>query len=381
MLLYRLLYAFLVFTIVIVVAGCGAGSSFPGEAPSFPGSGPTAYRNYEQETPQDSDALAIADSPEHLLPDDEASVFPGSQTGVFPDGSQPVSLPDDIPETSPGYATSIALSGVVKNDSNTPVQGAKIEIQVKTTGATLPATVTDAKGYFRFEGLDADEIYRLTFTKETIDTFQRDYSPANNLSIKVYDFAVVKGRVIDNDSEPIAGAVVELRSPNGKQMSASLARRMRDITKPDGTFIVSGITLPGEYQLFCQEISHDSATTPPHNLSKGELWEVDGIVLQKAGAPLGIAESYNSSEDQETGEQPSGAPTVIPLFCMDLSFQRALDSASVSAALLEEFGNHEIKLTQGATIQTIRNGAKWVIDSSGRRYSIEKGDRALNVYR
>ncbi len=87
--------------------------------------------------------------------------------------------------------------------------------------------------------------------------------------------------------EPISGAVIELLEK--KAGNWVRVRNIEEKTKPDGSFIISGIAKPGRYRLGVYHVSYRAIRYPTdtagHSLKVGEIWRTqDGqIALESSG--------------------------------------------------------------------------------------------------
>ncbi|MBI1930055.1 carboxypeptidase regulatory-like domain-containing protein [Candidatus Poribacteria bacterium] len=209
----------------------------------------------------------------------------------------------------------VVLSGTVKNSSSgQPIEAVMIEGKSTTTNHPLTPVKTTADGAFRIENVKKGETYQLIFKKETITPKRENYSPskmgkaAENLTIFLDEFSVVKGKVFGmkgSDSQPVPGAVVELLEKQSESWVS--VSGMTDQTKPDGSFLISGIAKPGDYRLQISEASYRTMRYPPETspkpLKKGDVWEIEAgkIVLEPSGAPTTDGITGGVKSDRESG--------------------------------------------------------------------------------
>jgi hypothetical protein len=223
----------------------------------------------------------------------------------------------------------VVLSGTVRNSSTgLPIEGVTVEVKPTTTNTSLQSITTDKDGYFRIEKLMKKETYQLTFKKETIETQQKEYNPtrigkkkAESLNIQLDEFSVIKGKVfgmIDNDKiQEVSGAVVELLEEKSDSW-APVPGISEEKTKPDGSFIISGIAKPGKYRLQIYEASYRSTRYPTdtsYYLKKGEVWKIEDrqIVLKPGGVSENSGELKGGAKNKpEPGGRVMDTPTISP---------------------------------------------------------------------
>lgn len=129
------------------------------------------------------------------------------------------------------------VSGVVRDVvSKLPVEGA----QVSLSGESAPTVETDARGAFQFADLPPGN-YTLAVEKSGytagshISVRVKADAACDPLTVDLYPFASISGRVLDEDGRPVAGAVVDA--------APAALRRQRpvssDTSGDDGRFRLS----------------------------------------------------------------------------------------------------------------------------------------------
>jgi hypothetical protein len=150
-----------------------------------------------------------------------------------------------------------AISGVVLDaETRRPIAGCTVTIELLTMfrGAT---STTNAEGAFEFNGIGAAEYRIETLCDSHLQACHRGggTSPPrcdtvtvavdqrrSNIDFHLIEGATAKGRVVDGDGQPIAGATVRLGMP---RFDARFALTKPALTKRDGTFIMTNLPTGG----------------------------------------------------------------------------------------------------------------------------------------
>lgn len=161
------------------------------------------------------------------------------------------------------------LYGFVTDAADQPVVGADISAQPRGTESIAslisirPQRATSADdGSFRMAGIVYHNPYRLTIRAEGFASFAVDLPPyepgatVGPVRIRLPEGRQARGRVVDTDGSPVAGAEVKLRWPEQKQPRFP-GLRDADATEPvatddQGAFVIAGVKT-GEYGL---HVSH-----------------------------------------------------------------------------------------------------------------------------
>ena len=223
------------------------------------------------------------------------------------------------------------LYGFVTDSADQPVAGADISAQPRATEsiadmiAIRPQRATSAEdGSFRVAGIVYDNPYRLTILAEGFASFAIDLPPyepgatAGPLRIRLMEGRQARGRVVDTDGSPVAGAEVKLRWPEQKQPRFP-SFRDTDATEPVttddlGAFLIAGVKT-GEYDV---RVSHAEYVSPgdlqievpasPGDVDLGDFTlvpgaEILGVVVDPDQEPVEDAlvrfQSYGLDRDQE----------------------------------------------------------------------------------
>lgn len=157
------------------------------------------------------------------------------------------------------------LYGFVTDAADQPVVGADISAQPRGTESIAslisirPQSATSAAdGSFRMAGIVYDNPYRLTIRAEGFASFAVDLPPyepgatVGPVRIRLHEGRLARGRVVDTDGSPVAGAEVKLRWPEQKQPRFP-GLRDTDATEPvatddQGGFVIAGVKT-GKYGL------------------------------------------------------------------------------------------------------------------------------------
>lgn len=224
------------------------------------------------------------------------------------------------------------LYGFVTNSTDQPVAGADISAQPRVAEsianmvAIRPQRTTSAEdGSFHMAGIVYDNPYRLTIRAEGFASTAIDLPPygsgaiAGPVRIKLSEGGrQARGRVVDTDGSPVAGAEVKLRWPEEKQPLLG-SRRDTDATEPattdeQGVFSIAAVKT-GEYGIQLLHAEYVSAGDLPVEVPEGQ-GEVDlgeftlvpgaeilGVVVDPDDKPVEDAlvkfSSYRPDRDQE----------------------------------------------------------------------------------
>ena len=197
------------------------------------------------------------------------------------------------------------LYGFVTDSADRPVAGADISAQPPATEsitdifAIRPQRAVSAEdGSFRMAGIVYNKPYRLTIQAGGFASFAIDlppYEPGATvapLRIRLPEGLRVRGRVVDTDGRPVAGAEVRLRWPEEKRPRFA-SRRDTDATKPvvtdeQGAFLIAGVNT-GEYDVNVSHTEYVSAGDLPAEVPEGR-GEIDlgEFTLVPGAAILGV---------------------------------------------------------------------------------------------
>ncbi len=157
------------------------------------------------------------------------------------------------------------MSGTVLDAvNNQPVRRAVVTLTWRGTPRSWATTRTDGAGKFRFEGLPAGK-YDLSATKSgfgtatyganrfkelgEIITLEAGENRAD-LKLKFLRFAVISGRVMDRDGDPVTNVQVMLMRP-GRNLGEKILTNYRGTSTDDrGQYRIAGVD-PGDYYILC----------------------------------------------------------------------------------------------------------------------------------
>ena len=178
-------------------------------------------------------------------------------------------------ETTVPLRPAAPLYGFITDFADQPVAGADISAQPQGTEtiasmiAIRPQSATSASdGSFRMAGIVYGNPYRLTIRAEGFASYAIDLPPyepratADPVRIRLTEGLQARGRVVDTDGSPVAGAEVNLRWPEEKPPRFA-SRRDTDAAEPvatddQGAFVIAGVKT-GEYGL---RVSHADYVSP-----------------------------------------------------------------------------------------------------------------------
>jgi hypothetical protein len=169
-------------------------------------------------------------------------------------------------------APGVVAGRILNAKTGEPVRKANVRLYVSRVGTgavgVVPgppvtfAATTDAEGKYRIEGVEPGE-YRLTAERQGFVTQQygarRSYQigtsiqvtsglELKNLDIRLVPHAVIAGRVLDEEGEPLANAMIQVLQRRYMQGKQQLAGGGGTQTNDMGEFRVAGLA-PGRYWL------------------------------------------------------------------------------------------------------------------------------------
>ncbi|MBX3464619.1 MAG: carboxypeptidase regulatory-like domain-containing protein, partial [Planctomycetes bacterium] len=151
------------------------------------------------------------------------------------------------------------VAGRVVDDGGTPVAGANVAMVYLDISRVLFSAdgrqgpiVTDADGAFRVEHVAAGRVAFVAAANELAPSQIEELAVVDggryeDLVLQLADGAVVRGRVVDDEQRPVAGAAVELRpferadDPQFLKMMLKI-RRVTATSEADGSFVAKGLT-------------------------------------------------------------------------------------------------------------------------------------------
>jgi protocatechuate 3,4-dioxygenase beta subunit len=151
------------------------------------------------------------------------------------------------------------VAGRVIDGSGQPVVGANVamvyldisRVLFSADGRATPI-VTDAEGHFRTEHVAAGRVAFVAAANDLAPSQIEELAVVDggryeDLVLQLSDGTLVRGRVVDDRQQPVAGAAVELRPferPNDPQFLKMMLkiRRVATTTGADGTFEAKGLT-------------------------------------------------------------------------------------------------------------------------------------------
>jgi len=138
-------------------------------------------------------------------------------TAVFT-SVQGIADPDWYTEQQHDSGANLSIAGVVLNEDDQPLAGMSIDITPATTPSSPMSVTSDSDGAFSLSGLVAGE-YRLRSREDAQHDRYLGRAFAGNESVKIVLKSlvpiVVRGRVHDRNSVPVAGVQVLLPNFNG----------------------------------------------------------------------------------------------------------------------------------------------------------------------
>lgn len=175
-------------------------------------------------------------------------------------------------------------------------------VRLQETAVTLEGR-TDAQGGFEFRGVPAEGVHGVAVRHQRLAPLTKlgiRTAPGEKLRIEVplTRGATLRGRVLGPDSQPLAGADVEVRFPG--VLGDAISRLRQTTTDLRGHFELLGVPL-GKLELRAEHEEHRNARQSIENeLSEGDVVEgieitldagliIEGIVLFPDGTPAGGA--------------------------------------------------------------------------------------------
>ncbi len=143
------------------------------------------------------------------------------------------------------FRTDVAVTGRVTHNGM-PVKGASINFSPRGGGAqTSGTTSTDEEGRYTITGLEDGNYNVMVIDVQRLNPYNTTYEVRGTATFNIdYETSSLRGRVVDAmNNEPIAGASVQLRTPDP---SAGFGGRRETTSDANGVFIFDSIA-PGSY--------------------------------------------------------------------------------------------------------------------------------------
>ncbi|HEX6903732.1 MAG TPA: carboxypeptidase-like regulatory domain-containing protein [Thermoanaerobaculia bacterium] len=203
----------------------------------------------------------------------------------------------------------VLLSGRVQTPEGTPLEGASVRIKPEDPleeaafdENAAPDAVTDATGWFQISGRRAGDMLKLVVARAGFATAELAgvaVNPEKPLVVVLNPASLLAGRVVDEDSRPVAGILLTAISQRmvvvgGATMTRGL--RFQTRSRDDGSFALQGVE-PGRVQLTASEAGWQTVEL---DLKVPEGKDLEGVevVLRKAAILTGRVSG------------PDGAPVV-----------------------------------------------------------------------
>lgn len=196
----------------------------------------------------------------------------------------------------------IEVTGQVVDGAGNPVAGAQVRISSLNQFmiAAPVVTTTDEEGRYRVPGLRADTPYQGTATHQgylsgTIEEFESETN--RDLGVTTLtEGALVRGRVLDENGNPIAGAQISATEHREDMPGLDMIVGLEGLgirtnsahttkTNEDGNFSLSGVK-SGDYQIRATATGYAAYKSDPMQLSDGVQKELD-IVMDRGGEITG----------------------------------------------------------------------------------------------
>jgi protocatechuate 3,4-dioxygenase beta subunit len=250
-------------------------------------------------------------------------------------------------------APGLALNGVVRSQKNqAPLAGADVRYRIerRIDGEETPlveiATVTDAAGTYRFDGVARGtgfvEVTVAEYADERVSVRDPDEQDEIRVDVEMRLAALASGRVRTQAGEPVEGATVRVRRRDGPSSAAAEVT-----TDAAGEFTLDGIKPGREFDVL--------ARGPDATLAPGALRD---IVVPPAGLAQSleiVLEPAAALAGRVTNADGSPAPFArIVMTEVSENVWRALDSAPL--AFCDEDGKFRMV---GLPAKTVNVRAEW----------------------
>jgi beta-lactamase regulating signal transducer with metallopeptidase domain/protocatechuate 3,4-dioxygenase beta subunit len=164
-----------------------------------------------------------------------------------------------LPQAAAPEPDPAVVAGTVVGSSGTPVARAAVQLRAVERGSTERVVLTNADGRFRFEGLKPGS-YRFQVTHNVmLDPKGTLYGPPaperlelkpgermEDVTARLLEPAVVRGRTVDEDGDPVAAVAVSLLRVGAQSGRRVWEREAMTTSDDNGEFRFGGL-VPGRY--------------------------------------------------------------------------------------------------------------------------------------
>ena len=178
--------------------------------------------------------------------------------------------------------TTGAVSGIVKSDSNQPVQGAVVNV---TAGGISFTAATDASGSYTIDSVPAGTDYTMNVSKEGymdgtaagIDVISDLITSVDTVVLSAISqpgTGTISGRVLDSSGNAVEGAAVTVVNTTGSA-----------ITGPSGDFLLTNIGVGTGYTITVNKEGYNTVSVPGIDVTEGTMTLVNNIILTRNTTP------------------------------------------------------------------------------------------------
>ncbi|MFZ5815950.1 MAG: carboxypeptidase regulatory-like domain-containing protein [Bacillota bacterium] len=258
-----------------------------------------------------------------------------------------------------------SLAGLIADDQGLPVPQARVSLFRDGYGLEARAT-TNELGLYRFENIRADGTYTLQVEAAGFRPLSQAVNPLdpnaqNQLDLSlVPGFGVVTGEVVDSDSRPISGVVVELLL-NGWGLVE------RATTDGMGYFYLTAPPVEnGAYQLRLSRPDYEYATSPTFSLQPGGWTDFSG------GDRLTLNRLYAAISGKVVDQGNNALANI------EVHLQRQ-DVGTVTVAQTDQQGRFRFTQVTGGTYRVrafpngdwSRSASEWLTVSGGQDLTVD----------
>jgi outer membrane protein OmpA-like peptidoglycan-associated protein/protocatechuate 3,4-dioxygenase beta subunit len=196
----------------------------------------------------------------------------------------------------------LTAQGVVMNEDGSPAGNVDVELR-DDNGDIVYKGKTDENGYYQFP-LEENETYTAFATDGTLagsETFTTDagYDPLEDTNIQLGPVYTVNGVVLDEEGNPVAGALVKIYDENGNEIAQVRTDENGEYTIPiyeDGSYQVVA-TIPGYGDIEQVVIDENWDNDGQIVMNLEPMLTAQGIVKNEDGTPAGKVDIELTDED------------------------------------------------------------------------------------
>lgn len=226
--------------------------------------------------------------------------------------------------------TSMAITGVVRDDAGIPIDGVYMQILPPPSGWILRKYPEGRFETHQFTESSEASIHKYHFvarhTQRNLVAFVDFNEDANNLDVMLEPGAILTGKVVDPYGKGIQGTRISIHSPDWRMfLSPTIIK-----TDTEGKFEIRALPLGHKYSVTAiatgyriNKIEFQTKETPDNRIDAGPIvlargqFSVSGVVVNRKGKPVANASVHctgNEQVDIHTQSDANGRFTAYGIF-------------------------------------------------------------------